>query len=373
MHFLLTMALLKICRWASALGVIAAILAWTSALAADPGWDALIGAAQKEGAVDVHGGPGKLYEDALTQGFVRAFPGIKVNYFGSSGRDTIPRIMREREAGIYNWDVYIGGTTSTVETLKPAGAFQPLMPALVLPEILDDSLWLGGLGGEWMDKERKYVLGFEASVTPVMLVNWDFIVHAELKSYDDLLKSQFAGRIVWDDPRRPGEGVDVAQRFLLNFGADFLKRLFSQQKIIYSSITRQTAEWVVRGTYPIGIGTSFEQVKPFRDQGLGQSITAFDAPLAHPGRGAGYGTVAMMDHAPHPNAAKVYVNWLLSKSGQTDWTTTTENSRRLDVPRPSPETFPQSGVTYIDDQAEDNLASRKEAASLAQKYIPASP
>ncbi len=358
---------------AFALGVATAIASGASAALADPAWDALVAAAQKEGEVDVHGGPGKLFEDALTEGFATAFPQIKINYLGSSGRDTIPKIIREREAGIYNWDVYIGGTTSTVETLKPAGAFQPLLPALVLPEVLDDKLWVDGLGGEWMDKEHKYVLGFAASVTPIALVNWDFVVHDQLRTVDDLLKPQLAGKIVWDDPRRPGQGVDVAQRFLFNFGADFLERLFTQQKIIYSSLTRQTAEWVVRGTYPIGIGTSFEQVKPFKDQGLGQSIAAFNATLPKPGRGAGYGTVALMDHAPHPNAAKVYINFLLSKAGQTEWTRTTENSRRLDVPRPSPETFPEPGVTYIDDQSEENLASRKEAANLAQKYIPASP
>jgi ABC-type Fe3+ transport system substrate-binding protein len=349
------------------------MVSWVSAAAADPAWDALVAAAQKEGEVDVHGGPGKVYEDALTLGFARAFPEIKINYLGASGRDTIPKIMREREAGIYNWDVYTGGTTSTVETLKPAGAFQPLRPALVLPEVLDDSKWFGGLNGEWMDKEHKYVLGFEASVTPIGLVNWDYLAPADLKTAQDLMKPQFAGKIVWDEPRRPGEGVDVAQRFLLNFGEDFLARLFTQQKIVYSSVTRQTAEWVVRGTYPIGLGTSFEGIKPFTDQGLGKNIGALNVPLPHPGRGAGYGTVALMDHAPHPNAAKVYINWLLSKAGQTDWTKTTQNSRRLDVPRPQPDNFPQVGVSYIDDQAEENLASRKAAAAIAQKYIPASP
>jgi len=350
-----------------------ALLLAASAAQADPRWDALVAAAQKEGEVDVHGGPGKLYEEALTKGFARAFPAIKVNYFGASGRDAVPKIVREREAGIYSWDVYIGGSTSTVESLKPAGAFQPLLSALILPEVLDDAAWFGGLNGEWMDKEKKFVFGFEANVTPTALINWDYLKHDQLTSYDDLLKPQLAGKIVWDDPRRPGQGVDVAQRLLLNYGEDYLERLFSQQKIVYSGITRQTAEWVVRGTYPIGIGTSFEQTKPFQDMGLGKNIAAFDVPLPHPGRGAGYGTVALMDHAPHPNAAKVYINYLLSKAGQTDWIITTENSRRLDVPKASPETFPKAGVDYIDDQAEANLPSRKHAAEIAQKYIPSSP
>jgi hypothetical protein len=123
MDFLPVIASLKPGGRTLALGAAAAILASSLSAAADPAWDKLVAAAKTEGEVDVHGGPGKLYEDALTEGFVRAFPGITVKYSGASGRDTALKIMREREAGIYDWDIYIGGTTSTVETLKPAGAF----------------------------------------------------------------------------------------------------------------------------------------------------------------------------------------------------------------------------------------------------------
>ena len=70
----------------------------------------------------VHGGPGRIYSEALTEGFRRAYPGIKLNFTGSSGRDAIPKITREREAGLYNWDVYVGGTPSILQSLKPAGA-----------------------------------------------------------------------------------------------------------------------------------------------------------------------------------------------------------------------------------------------------------
>ncbi len=131
---------------------------------AEPDWDALVKAANAEGEVDVHGGPGKLYEEVMTEGFRRAYPQIKMNFSGSSGRDAIPKILREREAGLYNWDVYVGGTPSILQALKPAGAFAPLRPALVLPEVLDDKDWYAGLDGAWMDKEKTYVLGFEATV-----------------------------------------------------------------------------------------------------------------------------------------------------------------------------------------------------------------
>src|SRR5579862_3331561 len=85
--------------------------------AAADGWDEIVKAASGEGEVDVHGGPGKLYEQSLTEGFRSAFPQIKINFSGFSGRDAIPKILREREAGLYSWDVYVGGTLSVLSGL----------------------------------------------------------------------------------------------------------------------------------------------------------------------------------------------------------------------------------------------------------------
>jgi iron(III) transport system substrate-binding protein len=334
-----------------------------------PSWNELVTAAIAEGEVDVHGGPGRIYAEVLTEGFRKAYPQVKINFTGQSGRDAIPRITREREAGLYNWDVYIGGTTSLFQSLVPAGAFAPLKPALILPEALDDKDWYGGLDGGWMDKGKKYILAFEATVEPVTMVNWDFVARDQLKTYQDLLKPEFANKIVWDDPRLPGQGIAAAQAFLVNFGPDFLIAL-CRQKIAFTSNRRQNAEWVVRGLYPIGIGTAVEELEPFLEQGLGKSIAPLGEPLERPNMGPGFGTVSLFDHAPHPNAAKLYINWLLSKAGQTEWGKTGHNSRRLDVPHAAPQYFPKPGVHYLADQNEENLASRERAAALARQYIP---
>jgi len=351
---------------------IALALLVLSAIPAPAGdWDDLVKAANVEGEVDVHGGPGKLYEQVLTQGFRKAFPQVKVVFSGSSGRDAVPQITRERAAGVYHWDVYVGGTPSILQTLMPKGAFVPLRPAFILPEITDDKAWFGGLDLGWMDAGKTYVLGFEASVTAPVMVNWDFVAHDDLKSHEDLLAPRFAGKIVWDDPRLPGAGVGVAQRLLNNYGAPFLQRLLAEQKIVYMSNPRQEAEWLVRGQYPIGLGTAAEEIRPFQQQGLGKNIAPFDMKLPHPTMSTGFGTVSMMDHAPHPSAAKLYINWLLSKAGQTDWGQTGHNSRRLDVPHPDPASFPVAGMSYGADQSEAAIPVREEAADVAKKFIPA--
>jgi ABC-type Fe3+ transport system substrate-binding protein len=352
---------------------LAAVLIFAPQAGAAESWTAIVKAAGAEGEVDVHGGPGKLYHEVLTDGFRRAYPQIRINFSGLSGRDAIPKIVRERAAGVYSFDVYIGGTSSVLEGLKPAGALAPIKPALILPEVLDDHAWSGGLFSGFIDTDRRYVLGFEAMASPTAMVNWDFVSHKDLGTFADLLKPEFAGKIVWDDPRLPGEGGAAGSRLLVNFGADFLKRLYTQQKIAYIANPRQVAEWVVRGTHPIGIGASFEALKPFQQQGLGGNVSGFDAPVPHPVVAVGFGSVSLMDHAPHPNAAKVYINWLLSKAGQTEWGKTGHDSRRLDVPHPWPQYLPKPGVTYFYDQSEENIHYRREAVAIARKYIGTQP
>lgn len=336
-------------------------------------WDDTVKAANAEGEVDVHGGPGDVFHHILTDGFQRAYPQIKVNFSGLSGRDAIPKIVRERAAGVYTIDVYVGGSSSVLQALKPINAFAPFRPALILPEVLDDKAWYGGLDGGWVDREKKYIFAFEATVTETTTVNRDVISRDVFSTYDDLLSPKLAGKIVWDDPRLPGPGLGAAQRYLLNFGEAWLTKLYSQQKIVYLANPRQEAEWLVSGKYPIGIGTSPDELLRFQQMGLGKNVVSFEAPMPHPTLDFAYGSVSMLANAPHPNAAKVYINWLLSKAGQTDWGKFGGNSRRIDIPYANPRLAPKPGVTYIAEQTEENLANRQEAANLAKQYIPAGP
>jgi iron(III) transport system substrate-binding protein len=353
------------------LGALLLVLpAWAGPAAAES-WEDVVKAAVAEGEVDVHGGPGKSYEQVLTTGFKAAYPTIKLVFVGTSGRDVILQIMREREAGLYKWDVYVGGTPSILQTLKPAGAFAPLKPALILSEVTDDKAWRDGFDAGWMDKEKKFTFAFDYTFSPLALINWDVVAREDLKSFSDLLKPQFAGKIVWDDPRLPGQGLLVGQVLLKNFGAEFLQKLFSTQKIVFIANRRQEAEGVVRGNYPIGMAAPLDEVGQFQAQGLGQNIKPFNGDIKALSGDTGFGTVSLMDKSPHPNAAKVYINWLLSKAGQSDWGKVLRNSRRVDVPPGSPSGVPPPGMAYSNLQAEDQIPIRDQVADIAKNNIPA--
>ena len=125
-------------------------------------WEAIVAAAEKEGQLSIAGPPGDTFRFALVEWFQKKFPRIKVEYNGASGRDQVPRITRERQSGIFNWDLYIGGPTSPLEALKPLGAFDPLQPEMVLPEALDDGKWYGGFRAGFMDLEEKLYYAFRS-------------------------------------------------------------------------------------------------------------------------------------------------------------------------------------------------------------------
>jgi iron(III) transport system substrate-binding protein len=240
----------------------------------------------------------------------------------------------------------------------------------VLPEVLDDKAWRYGFDAGWMDLEKKYSFGFDLTEDTMLFVNWDFIKKDDLKTVKDLVKPQFAGKIVSHDPRLPGEGVFAYHSILLNYGEDFVKEMFGKQKILYTEQRRQAAEWIVRGQYPIGIATPREDIDSFQKQGLGKNITGFRAGMDKRGANAGFGMVTLFEKAPHPNAAKVYINWLLSKAGQTEWKVMGRNTRRLDTPLAAPEFAPPADKPTVNLQAEPYHPMREHIGALAKKYIP---
>ena len=141
---------------------------------------ALIKAAQAEGVVIVHGPPGRTYEGQLSKAFEAAYPGIRVEYSGANNRTAVPKLFREREAGIHLWDVWMGGPATILSQLMPRGVLQPL-PPILLPEITDDSKWMHGFDDGWMDNEKKYVYAFDAGLQETAWINWDFVSKDEIK------------------------------------------------------------------------------------------------------------------------------------------------------------------------------------------------
>jgi iron(III) transport system substrate-binding protein len=354
-------------RVAKPIAAVAALLFGSGSAGADD-WANVLAKAKQEGLVVVHGAPGKSYAKALQDEFSKAYPDIKIQFSGASGRSDVPKLLRERKANIFAWDVWVSGASTSVGRLKPLGVFQPLEP-LLRADITDDKNWLGGFAEGWMDNEKQFYYGFDGTVQNPIWVNWDIVKKTSITSVKDLLRPEFAGKIVWDDPRLNGSGNGSSQTLFENFGEEFLRALY-KHNVVFTTNRRQLAEWVVRGRYPIGIGFGENELELFRSQGLGKNITPLpDNFWKVQQQSSGFGSVGVIDKPPHPNAAAVYVNWLLSKDGQIAWTKVPRISRRLDVPAPDPMLAPKPGIQYFNGQAEKYFPVRARLQEVAQQMI----
>ena len=77
-------------------------------------WADIVRAAEAEKQVNIAGPPGDAFRAAMVDSFQKAYPKIKVELLGGTGRDKVARILRERQAGLYEWDLYISGPTSAL-------------------------------------------------------------------------------------------------------------------------------------------------------------------------------------------------------------------------------------------------------------------
>jgi iron(III) transport system substrate-binding protein len=341
--------------------------AWAQSAVQD--WPAVVAKAKKEGVVVVHGAPGKSYGDVFTKAFNKAYPDIKVQFSGASNRTDVPKLLRERKANIYAWDVWSSGPETALGVLKPEGVFQPMTPIL-RPETTDDNKWNGGFAVGWTDSEEKYFYAFDGTLEDPIMVNWDVVPKSALTSVADLLKPQFSGKIVWDDPRLGGSGNSASQTIYQNTGEEVLSKLYAHN-VVYTTNKRQMAEWVVRGRYPIGLGLDRAQLKIFQDQGIGKNVGPVpDSLYTRQQQTPGFGGVGFVDKAPHPNAAAVYINWLLSQDGQKAWAAVPRTSRHLGAPNLAATPL-QPGAVYFNGQAEKYLVERKALRELAAKIITA--
>lgn len=315
-----------------------------------PEWERVLAAAKKEGKVVVFGPPGSNARQALGDGFEKAYPDIKMEYSGASGSKTAPRILSERKAGIFNVDIHVGGTTTMLESLLPVKALDPITPALMLPEAVDPKKWWQGKL-DFSDDEEKYNLVFTVAVKAPVAINPQMVKPDEIRSYWDLLSPKWAGKVAMRDPIGAGPGLATATFWYAHkaLGKEFMRQVMKKDKVVLSHDDRQLLEWVVRGRYALVIAPSELEAAEFKSKGVAVELLGAERFKEGSYLTAAFGSVALMNRAPHPNAAKVYINWLLTREGQTLWSQLSGYpSRRLDVSRDhlDPITVPREGVEY---------------------------
>ncbi len=332
-------------------------------------WDETLAAAKKEGKlVVVLGGAASRNYRPVFKFFEDKF-GIRTVVSTGSGRGQANRLLAERGARRYEVDIIMTGGTTGNQRLVPNGVPDPIGPELFLPEVVDKSLWYQGKH-YYSDPEEKYIFSFSggADLTPVaMRFNTDKLPIEEAKKIDSvwtfLDKKRFTGQIVALPPTIAGAGgTYFTVQVHPDLGEKYLRRFFDPElDVKFIQDYRQVADGVARGKYTMAIfvGSGGRDIDRLGKQGL--PVANFGQIIGKPvkerptlqGTGSS-NSIMVVNRRPHPNATRLFLNWLLSKEGQTVIHTKSaraaDQSFRIDVTEMDkviPAEMRRPGVEYL--------------------------
>ncbi len=274
-------------------------------------WEKLVADAKKEGEVVYYTTAGAETRTALSEGFRNKF-GIKVEFVTGRGPELSARVSKEYSGGVYIADVMNSGG-GTFTGLKAAGLLSQLEPALILPEVTDSKAWITG-APPFIDKDKMF-LGMLATYEKYVARNTDMVKEGEIVSIRDVLNPKWKGKIALFDPTATGSGASMVTFLARLWGVDQAREFATQLARQDPGLTRDKrlhGEWTAKGKYPISLAPNPELIAEFIDLKL---------PVAHVKLEEGGmintvgGAIGMMSKPPHPNAARLFINWMLSKEG----------------------------------------------------------
>jgi ABC-type Fe3+ transport system substrate-binding protein len=283
---------------AASAALVLALLSRMPARAADAD---LVAAAQKEAHVTWY--TTQIINDfvlPVSQVFEKKY-GIKIDYVRAQTSDIALRVLNEARAGKVEADVVDG--TLTPPTLEKQG--------LILKWLPEDA---GRLPKDYVDQQGYWVATNVNIITPGF--NTDLVPPANApKTYQDLLDPRWKGKMAWSSsPGATAGGPGFVGVVLAEKGEDkgmaYLRALAGQNVTGLSIGARQVLDQVIAGEYAIALQIFNNHAVISAAQG---------APVAWIPMSPATGVVAPISitaGAPHMNAAKLLVDFLVSPEGQ---------------------------------------------------------
>ena len=332
-------------------------------------WEKTIQGARKEGKLSLYLYQGEGELGAVAQLFQKKYPEISVTTVIGRGNQLGPKVMAERRAGKFLVDAYIAGLTSTYEILYRGKILDSVRSALILPGVLDESKWWQGQH-HYIDPENKYIFVFVGNVGQYISYHTKSVDPLEFRSYWDFLQPKWKGRILSRDPKISGSQRIGLRMFYYSpeLGAEFIRRLYGETDITITQEMRQATDWLANGKFAICFFCS--EILRAKSQGL--PVDEFPTARWKESRAisaGNIGSLALPSQPPHPHAARLFANWLLSREGQIAFQRAantpfnSEESMRIDIPKDMipAEIRRIDGVKYF-------LADRPEFMDMAPIY-----
>jgi ABC-type Fe3+ transport system substrate-binding protein len=284
----------------SALIALLALTAVAASKPADAADATLIEAAKKEGKVVWY--TTLIVNQAvrpLKDAFERKYPGIELQYSRADETPTGAKLLEEGAAGRVQADVFDGITNMI--PLKRARLLAPYVPAAAgrySPELKDPE-------GHW-NALLHYVL------TPA--INTSLVRKEQApRSYQDLLDPRWMGKMAWNPSSIIG-AIGFVGNALVTMGdergMDYLRALSRQKVVNVEASSRAILDQVIAGEYPMVLmSLNYHSVISAQKGAPVDWLRLEPVPVALDAAG-------LLKDAPHPNAARLLIEFLTSEDGQ---------------------------------------------------------
>jgi iron(III) transport system substrate-binding protein len=274
---------------------IGAAIAAASLVQGSAEWQKVVEAAKKEGEVVLYSAlVGAPSTERIAEAFEAKF-GIPVETLEARASELLERVRTEQASGRSLGDVSYNGATATE---------RQMLDSVFVPH--------GTLPGA-----SRLVAPFTSDGTrvPAFVIHFGILVNTELvkpadepKSWNDLLAQRWKGQILADDVHPVGSGSLFFQATYRKLGRGFHEKLAAQEPS-FTRDPRGSQRRVARGEYPMFVPSSLAAMKELEGLPLKTVV---------PSEGAVYVLyeAAAFKNAPHPNAARLFMDFLLSDEAQ---------------------------------------------------------
>ncbi len=282
-------------------------------------YDAAVAAGEKE--VNFYTSINEREAEPYIALFHKLYPGIKVNYYRSDETALVSRILTEEQAGKHNFDVLV---TTSAHVLVPAGVvlkYSPPNAALLDPAYVDKDGFWHGVYANWN----------------VVQVNTNMVNKTEVKTYEDLTLPKFKNQLVIDD-----SDIEWLAGLIATRGEQPTLDLLT--KIAANGVTvinghASISDKIAAGEYGIAVNNYLNLIERNKRAGAPTDWIPVEPVIVD------FSKAVVSKNAPHPNAAKLLANFVLSSEGQAQLAKSGRLPTRADVP-PDPPNLVQGLKKY---------------------------
>jgi len=272
-----------------------AALAFTCAALAAHAQDAgLVEKAKKEGALTLYTSMQLVDSGPLTQAFEKKY-GIKVNLWRASGEKVAQRAITEARGNRFEMDV-AETDGAQMEILHREGQLGPLQaPSLkdIPPAIVPSHRHYAPT------RLTLYVLAY----------NTKLVAPADVpKTYEELLDPKWAGRVGIESADVAWFAA-VAKTMGEDKGLAYFRKFAAARPSLRSGHTLM-AELVAAGDMAMAVDAHVQGIARLKDKGAPIDWKPLQPAFGQPS------SVGVAKRAPHPNAAQLFADFILSREGQ---------------------------------------------------------